>query len=505
MAWFAALFFLVPFLCRGESQTPIEDSRTPPEERKGAAPPNPSDGPGDGKTMPPVSGAGDSLEFLNGDTLHGVLQSIDPQSGVRWEVADPGKAIEFVATNISKIRLNTSRSPGSQLRHGWVIRLTNQDELPGNLLSLDAQKLVLDTWYAGKLAIQRKGVQSMVPARVGPSVIYEGPTGLEGWTAQKGDSPWKYRNGAFFTQGTGTLGLARDLKLPEQANVQFDIAWRGSLSLAVNLYTDQLKNTENADCFMFSFSDQNVSLYRMKPDGDSVDIGEAQIPELAQKDKARIGIRINKERRILEVLVNGVLIRQWKDPEPFPGKGTGVMFCSQGGGLLALRNIRVSQWNGELEVAPPSTEIAKEDVLYLANHDRVSGKLQSLLTDKMVVATTHGTLNISMQNVARVEMAAEKPSPSDAHGGKVRAFFVGNGCLTFQLEKWDRRQTVGSSPHIGKIKFAPGSFQLIQFNLDRQKSGVDEMGSDVDESRYPPCPMLEMEKRNNPQMNEIVK
>ena len=49
---------------------------------------------------------------------------------------------------------------------------------------------------------------------------------------------WTYRNGAFYAGKTASI--ARDLKLPDVAEIQFDLAWKGALNLAIALYTDSL-------------------------------------------------------------------------------------------------------------------------------------------------------------------------------------------------------------------------------------------------------------------------
>src|SRR5262249_17740750 len=117
------------------------------------------------------------------------------------------------------------------------------DELAGNLLSLDKDKLVLETWYAGKLSLPRASVQSMRFLSEGPS-LFEGPTGLDGWTLsaakeEPGKPPWKYHNGYFYSANAG--GIARDFHLPKRSSLDVDVAWREFLQLTITIYTTSLK------------------------------------------------------------------------------------------------------------------------------------------------------------------------------------------------------------------------------------------------------------------------
>src|SRR6202008_3358985 len=117
--------------------------------------------------------------------------------------------------------------------------LLNDDELEGRLTSCDAEKVLLDTWYGGLLTIPRKVVRAIIPVSSNKAVVYEGPTGLEGWIAGKmanaiaNPGNWRYKNGAFYA--TRPASLARDLKLPDVANIEFDLAWKGMLYLAIAL------------------------------------------------------------------------------------------------------------------------------------------------------------------------------------------------------------------------------------------------------------------------------
>jgi hypothetical protein len=121
--------------------------------------------------------------------------------------------------------------------------LTNQDELSGQLTGFDSERLVLDTWYAGALMIPRKMVQFIQPKQLPAPPLFAGPTGLEGWTIGKVSSTvsdagqWRYKDGAFYA--TQAASIARDVKLPGTAILEFDLAAR-QLSFGGCLCTDYL-------------------------------------------------------------------------------------------------------------------------------------------------------------------------------------------------------------------------------------------------------------------------
>src|SRR6185369_11573416 len=102
---------------------------------------------------------------------------------------------------------------------------------------------------------------------------------------------------------------------------------------------------------------------------------QAQIPELAQKTKAHFSLRCSKAQRMIALLMDGTLIKQWTDREDFP-EGGGIVFAQQGQGAVRIKNLRITQWDGKFEdIGTPATS-DKEDFVLLANNDKVKGKLK---------------------------------------------------------------------------------------------------------------------------------
>lgn len=423
----------------------------------------------------------DLLRFSNNDTLHGSFLGFDKASGIRWQSLESKEPIVFQTANLAEIRLDSHRLPASAQPPAHAVTLTNDDELPGNLVSLDDKVLLLDTWYAGKLSIPRAMVKGITPLKVSPNTLYQGPTGLEGWTiGQNGNEnrKWTYRDGALIATSYGTIG--RDVKLPNLASVEFDLISRGNSQMNVCLYTDQLDNISN--CYMFQINNNYIYLQRYSRNGSN-NLGEQPVQlrgEMMRREKVHFGMRVNKETKTLWLFVNGTMVKQWTDPGEFAGKGTGMIFSAQQDMYVKISNIKATTWDGRLEDSHAAGAKGREDIIKLENQDKVSGKLKSIENGKALFASSYADLTIPLDRVEEINMSSEGADQPKRNANDVRAFFQNRGCVTMLLESWDGKEAVASSLNFGKTAFSPDAFQRLQFNVAQPSPPEDVAGGAID-------------------------
>ncbi|MGI8966513.1 MAG: hypothetical protein ACR2H1_10565, partial [Limisphaerales bacterium] len=344
----------------------------------------------------------DALLFRNGDVLSGGLQSIDPPSALRWRRDDALQTIEFRTAAISEIRFRSQPLLPAPTTNGCQIHLRNGDQLEGDLAAVDAKKRIFNTSYAGQLNFPRNQIQWIAPVTIGPRAIFAGPTGLEGWTMGKiaavpDGGQWEYKNGAFYASRPASI--ARPLSLPDRASIQFDLAWKGMLKAAIGLYTDSLqpvnlqtKDTEADFGGFYSLQIDNFSalIMRVKKNDPLFNFAPATVPAFSQKNSAHLELRVDKSKRLLALLVDGVLIKQWIDQEKFAGSGQGMRFVHQGLGLLKLNHLRIAPWDGRFEEASPTNSVSDFDAVQLRNGDKITGQLEKISNGNFVM-TTPGT------------------------------------------------------------------------------------------------------------------
>lgn len=428
----------------------------------------------------PITPPRQALLFRNGDLLYGSLLSIEPATGVQWQHPDAAEPIVFSAANLTEIQLGHPPVRAAKAPYRCLVRLANLDELEGSVLTLDASELTLDTWYAGRLRIPRARVLSIIPRPEISNLVYEGPTGLEGWTMGKVNvavgqtGEWRYRNGAFYA--TEAASIARDLKLPPMSTLEFDMAWRGSLNVAVALYTDYLQpvslrakeqEPDFGGFYSLQMNSQYVSMLLVKKLDPLKHLGQAIVPSFQHKNSAHIAIKSSRQPAAIYLLVDGALIKQWIDPEGFGGVGTSIRLVHQGQGSIKLSNLRVTGWDGRFEETPPPNPNQAADFALLLNRDKVSGTLQRIQAGKATFAATGTTLDIPLQRVMQIELARDKSPREPGQPGAIRVYFAGQGSLTFDLERWDNQRVTATSPNFGRAQFDPRAFSRIEFHVNR--------------------------------------
>lgn len=423
----------------------------------------------------PALDAAGLLQFLDGSRLHGRLRSADPASGVSWEHPEAKALIGFAPTNLAWIRFE--RVAELELRRKPTCRFLfhNGDEVFGNLISLDGDRLDLETWFGDKLQTARQSLRSIVFLAKGYSIIYEGPTSLDGWIEGPGQQHrvWQYRDGALVAKGVGLLG--RDLKLARSSSVEFDLAWSGQFSLVLVLYTEHMERLDySTSSYMFFLSTGYIGLQRVQGGAGMIQLGQASVPKMLRENKAHLEIRVNKDDATIVLLADGELVQRWKDQAGFVAKGSGILFYPQlDGPTLRISNLRVSEWDARLDAEEMASPSDREDVAFLVNQDKVSGTLRGVRDGKLAFATAQSSLDIPMERVTQVFLATPQSQAAPPGPWSVRAHFARGGSLSFRIEKWGRQEIVAQSSHFGLVRLDPRSIRQLQFNPDRSHTASE--------------------------------
>lgn len=423
------------------------------------------------------------IRFRNGDSLHGVLERMEADGSVEWRHAEASEPLRFALPNVMQISLGgvgRSETGGAVA----VVSLTNGDTLRGTVKSLDETQLTLETWYAGTMKIKRAMIRRITPLLAGEAIVMEGLGSLADWKRGGQPEAWQLRNGALVAMQYGSIG--RDVGLPDQSSVEFDLTWQQMpVMLQVGLYghrPDGVIGDGNTTGYWLMIASQNALLQRVTRN-ETAQLGQIYIRKFLRNGKVRVAIQSDKEKKSITLRLDGQLVKTWTDPGEWTGDGRCLTFLSQTGGEQSLRvsNLIVREWAGDGETGGVVVT-AKQDVLCLANNDRVTGTVKAIKDGAVTVDSTVAALTIPLERVAEINFASENRERVRRLGTDVIAAFHDGGRVTVALASVDAKTLTGESENFGKLSFSRDAFRELQLHIYDEDRGED---ADIDAGAMP--------------------
>jgi hypothetical protein len=426
------------------------------------------------------------IQLFDGTSLHGALESISTQKGVAWDFPAAQGPLVLKPDNISGIRFESALSTNRPSKPTCRFRFHNGDEVLGDLVGIDGDTATIQSWFGGQLKSPKQAFSSLQFSAHGFKVLYEGPNGPDEWKTGRTGHGWTYKDGTLIANGADILG--RDFGLTNSSSLEFDLAWSGTFSLTVTVYAQTIERFDySTSAYVFYFNPGGVSIQRIQAGAGAMMLGRADIPEMLNKNRARLEIRSNREEGTLSLFVNGGLVQRWKDTRGFVSNGTGVVFYSQvESPTLKLSNIKLSEWDGRFEPEVTSTNKLTDDVVFLANKDKVVGKVKGLGENKLLVQTRTldaaasekstneaRVLQIPLSRVTEIYFANTQETPDKQSPWAVRASFPGGETISFLLDKWTAGEVTGMSGNFGPVAFNPRAIRFLQFNPGRIEQTTD--------------------------------
>jgi len=315
----------------------------------------------------PPDGIEGLLGFTNGDQLHGRYIGFAGNK-LRWQRDDLEATPEFELSNIRRVVLRNAK-PEKVIRTFSQAVTVHGDRLPGKILSLDDERLVLETEYAGNLVIPRDRLGMLAPNPYGGKVTYHGPFDAGDWEmirprteiqrpGERGGGNedakgWSHSGAAWYWHGEGVAAaLARRDGLPDSSLIRFHVSWKSRISLAIGFHADFMPRPDVAgeaagdaaggqperperrrrlhpsdtsiyadvfgNSYVLQLNPTHAMLYRATID----DHGKVKIDRmhanfnnvsLGETGSASVEIRASRQSGEISLFINGEFIAQWSE------------------------------------------------------------------------------------------------------------------------------------------------------------------------------------------------
>lgn len=461
----------------------------------------------------------DMLRFENGDQLHGTFSGIATGSSVMWKRTDISAPVDFKFSEIRQIVLRGGR-PGRSLTSLSHIGLVNGDRIPGTIQDLDDKKVTIGTEFAGTLEFPRDQVGIIAPSPLGGRVLYQGPFDESEWSnisyeypdgipepkknAKKEDiiPQWNFAGSAWYWQNEKIgSALVRKSGIPDRAIIQFDLAWKNRLSMAIAFHADFARPKLDKDgedqrkqaaqsgqpaslpglfgnSYVIHLFANYVRLFRTSYDSEGNPLMEPVQTSngnmrLGESGNAKIDLRCNRNTGEIVLFIDGEFVAQWSELNlgegggealGYAGKGDGFGFVVQGESSPArISEIVVAEWNGMPDAAR-SLQVEEADIVLLSNGtDRFSGKITGIHEGKLTLEGRYGDFTFPMKEIAEVRFAKSRLAKKVELADRVKVRFYPIGRISGQALGGDAGSLKLLNPAAGEIdvKLAPAT--MIEF------------------------------------------
>lgn len=424
------------------------------------------------------------VRFSNNDRLSGTLESLTTDRLV-WNSPILEKSTPFLLSKVLDVTL-LAEQPVIEARHEASVTLTNGDLVRGQLAGVSEDAVELDTWYAGRIRFNRLMI-SDIRITERPDLVYRGPTGLDGWK-QSGEKPaWIYQNSGFRSTGTGSI--AKDVNLPDESSVAFDIEWRDRLMFKFVVFSNDLSSDRPASGYELMFQQRTISLRGSK--GQRFIGHTSNAVTLQENEKAHIEVRASSKTGKISLYVDGKVIENWNDTEMARNEfGHGIHFVSMNAVPIQISRIEVGAWDGEVEkVSDPQLrggieiqgfgeemqdDSEKETApdakpkagrMELRNGDSLAGEVVSISEGRITVKTPFREVKLPIEALRSLSLKPVDLERCIRKNGDVRAWFPDGSSLVFRLDEVGNGTISGFSQNFGTARFKLSAFNRIEFNI----------------------------------------
>lgn len=430
------------------------------------------------------------LRFSNGDRLTGDLLALTRKK-ISWRSQILKEPAEFDLKYLIDLEIpfDARRVDQPVAAHEAIIEMTNGDKLLGQLAGITDSEIRLSTSFAEELLLKRGNVKS---AKISSTafIYYSGPNSMEEWVHRDGGDAWSFRGGALHSKSPG--GIARDINLPDQCVISFDVEWRGVFSPRVIFYSKNIASPSEPDSgYEMGFVGNQV--YVKKSGSDNNWVGHATNDLVFRENqKAHIEIKVSLDSGKIALFWDDQIIHIWEDVGVKNRKsiGKGFHIISKDNQPLRISDIKVSAWDGYLEnivnprmqfqggfgrgfelgghsgeLEKPAEEEIPEGRMRLRNGDTIEGEVMSINGEEITIKTPFAEVKFPIERLKNLCLSSDQMEEAKLENGDVRATLVDGSRLVFRLDAVEDDAIIGYSQNFGTAKFSKNAFKRIEFNL----------------------------------------
>ncbi|QJE94607.1 hypothetical protein [Luteolibacter luteus] len=319
--------------------------------------------------------AADEVILTDGSRLSGTVAAVADTGELALASPLSSEPFQLRADHIKQVQFSHAKKVVDE--YDAMLVLANGDELPCDLLGINADSLRVNTSLGGEIDVPRSAVNTVQLGVRPRKLVYRGPDSDDGWKIKSG---WRFDNRRFMADGSGTL--ARSFDIPGSFALRFRLAWKNTPNIQVYFADDMLETTGKADRYYVTFNSSGFELKRQQSNDGHPYLAMASIPREPDDfpdSQLEVELRVDRKLAMVHVYLNGEFVEKYHDSLDSAPIGQGVMFRSNTGGedLQFIDAVEVREWDPSADrhrAEPRGDE--SSDVVITRSSDR--GKVKIL-------------------------------------------------------------------------------------------------------------------------------
>lgn len=430
------------------------------------------------------------LRFINGDSLPGSLLRVEDEQ-LHWKSPALKNDAKFFLNNIQDVTFPYQAPPLSKQDHVAHIRFNpdvkqqnekmSGDVIQGELVAVNEESIILNTWYAGPLTLNRNMVKDLQIFDVSPP-IYTGPLQANDWKMLP-EETWVYENNGYRNVSSGSL--AKKFKdLPDRYCFTFTAAWKSRFALQIYFGADDDSDPNPDNHYMIALDSGTSYMQKRSSEANALGvmrnggmIGEYKRDQVFQaKEKSQLKLYVDSKAGLFALYSDDTLIQQWNDVEKPILQGKAIQLRNgQSSTKLTLSRMSLSAWDGTLPTADTDEKInpienpeptKEEQRIILRNGDIMLGKVNKIENSQISLTTRYNEIKLPVSRIKKLALAPAEYDERLIKNGDIRAWFPDGNYITFKLESISADgKLTGYSQNFGTATFDPAAFTRIEFNI----------------------------------------
>jgi len=404
----------------------------------------------------------DYATFLNSDSIFGSVISLSYQQGLCYKITEINHNITFKPDNLESITFH-KYSQINKTKNSQTITLTNNSTLVGSIISLTPEKIILNTKYAGQLSIKPAMVKEITFNTQKNQYLYSGPNNKDKWI--KNSSTIKIKNKTLYIKGYNNTAK---LKIKQKGMLKYEFTTPENIQKKIQfIFLSTTKDSNHTTSYHFHLSNNNLSIEKSTYNDvcrKKLSLFNDYISGLKPTKNIKITILTNPHTKTITILVNGLIVKQYKDKQNFINHGEYIEFSSGYSIQTTIRDIKISTWDGKISQPSPSYK-SKTDKITFTNKDQITGTIQSITEQKVHFKTKYATLIIPFQNITTLKMATQKQVAPQHCKNDIKAIFADGNSIIMELLSLKNGIIKAKSEIFSDATFKQSAFKQIILNI----------------------------------------